>query len=199
MKLEALAKRIAEKTHTPALEKVVLGQGDVHDLPDGCIPWHGAATGKTGHRPRMRRGYDSLPYTGIAFDRRRPVINFQKKSYPVTRLLFEKLFDKPFPFRLHQQCATEMCVNPLHFEPREINRRGYEPFPEIEMAPEEPLISDEWTGEEVAEVVEIALTENTPGNWSELMTLPIMEEAPEAMVQSYLRSISKPHLLPRAA
>ena len=45
-------------------------------------------------------------------------------------------------------------------------------------------------------MIELALIENTPGNWDELMDLPIMEDAPEKQVQSYLRSINKPHLLP---
>ena len=106
MKIETLAKRIAKKSDTTALEKIVLGQGSVQDLPDRCIIWKGAVNGKTGHRPRMRRGYDHLPYLGIAYDRPRPIINFQNKTYHRPRLLFEKLHNKPFPFRFHQLCAT---------------------------------------------------------------------------------------------
>ena len=198
MKLETLAKRIAEKSHTPALEKIVLGEGTAQDLPDSCIIWHGAASGKNGHRPRMRRGYDNMPFTGISFDRRRPVINFQKKTHQLPRFLFEKLHDKPFPFRFHQLCATEMCINPLHFEPREISHRGHETFGDFEAPPEEPVFSEEWTKGEVAEVVELALTENTPRNWVELMKLTIMEDAPEDLVAEYLQSIGKPHLMPAA-
>ncbi|MCU9840568.1 hypothetical protein OEZ49_22740 [Ruegeria sp. WL0004] len=198
MKLETLAKRIAKKSRTPALEKIVLGQGTVQDLPDTCIIWHGAASGKNGHRQRMRRGYDNMPYTGISFDHRRPVINFQKKTYQIPRLLFEKLHDKPFPFRFHQLCATEMCINPLHFEPRKVNLFGYEPFRDFEAPPEEPIYSEEWGQEDVKEIVEIALTESTPLNWSELMSLPIMEGAPEKQVAAYLQSIGKPHLTPVA-
>jgi hypothetical protein len=196
MKIETLARRVAEKTRTPALEKIILGQGGVHDLPNSCIQWLGAASGKDGPRPRTRRGYDNLPYIGIAFDRRRPVVNFQKKSYHPARLLFEKLFDKPFPFRLHQQCATDMCVNPLHFELREICSSAYRPFPDMDMPPAVPPTSDDWSSEEVAELVEIALTENSPLNWAQLMELPIMEDAPSAQVAKYLATIGKPQLMP---
>ena len=139
-----------------------------------------------------------MPYIDIAHDRARPVINFQKKSHYIPRLLFEKLHDKPFPFRLHRLCSTEMCINPLHFEPREINLRGFEPFGDFETPNEEPAFSEEWTKAEVAELVELALTENTPRNWTELMALALMEDTPEDMVAKYLESIGKPHLLPTA-
>lgn len=198
MKLQTLAKRIAGKSDTPALEKIVLGQGSVQDLPDQCIIWKGATSGKNRHRSRMRRGYDNMPYLGIAFDRPRPVINFQKTTYHVPRLLFEKLHDRPFPFRFYQLCATERCINPLHFEPRQINLRDCEPFSDIEARNAEPVYSDEWTKEDVTEVVELALAESTPRNWSELMGLPIMEDAPEKMVADYLLCINKPHLMPAA-
>ena len=196
MKIETLAKRIAKKTGEPILEKVVLGQATAHDLPDHCIPWHGATTGKDGLRIRVRRDYGNQGYPGFEYDRLRPVIQYQKKRHYVPRLLFENLTGTTYPYRLNQACGRGLCVNPLHFTPKEIQTRGDEDFGDVEEVPDIPEFTEEWSLADVEEVVEIALTENTPRDWSELMTLTIMEGAPQHMVCEYLGQINKPHLLP---
>ncbi len=193
MKKETLAKRIAEKSGEPVLEKVILGNATVQEIPERCMPWQGKVTGSKHGRVRKRRDYDFLLYQIGTFDHLRPVIRFQKKEHGVHRLLVEGLMETDYPLRLIKTCGTERCVNPLHFVPKEIRSNGFTALPdEVDV-----IQSDEdWAIEEVEEVVEIALTENYPGNWQELMTLPILEGVPPKLAENVLTKLNRLHLLP---
>lgn len=196
MKIETLAKRIAEKTDSPVMGDVILGSAVPQDLPTECVLWAGATTGKRALRQRVRRDYGNLAYPGFEFDRPRAVVNFEKKRHYVNRLLFEKLASPGFPYRLEPLCGQDLCVNPLHFHPKEIRPGGYETFSEVEAPPEDFSMDDPWTIEEAAEIIEMALTEHSPTTWFDLMKLPCMEDVPKTMVSEYLASINKQHLLP---
>jgi hypothetical protein len=65
MKLETLAKRLAAKTNTPELEKVVLGQADITTLSMECMLWTGAAQGVS-PRPQGKIRRDRSNHREIA-------------------------------------------------------------------------------------------------------------------------------------
>jgi len=200
MKLEILAKRLSQKTDTPILEAAVLGRAEKSELPEDCIIWQGAHTGKPGPRLRMKRGYDNLPWITSVRDRPRAVINFKGKRHTVQRLLFDLLIAPDFPYKLENTCGEPLCVNPVHYVAKAVhngNMRHSEPkgpnVPSNDLGPvyvnEEP-----WTIDEISELVEIALTEHSITCWQSLIELELLTGAPHDLIDKYLRSIGKHHL-----
>ncbi|MDF0603574.1 hypothetical protein P1J78_22855 [Psychromarinibacter sp. C21-152] len=194
MRIETLARRLAQKTNEPLIEKLVLGEIEVTDLPMEHIIWTGNADGGTNtHRSKMERDYGNLPYKTVVRDKKRPVIKWQGKRIGVARLLFQIATKPNFEFRLKSLCGEDMCVNPLHRTVEQINGQFAPPPPE-----EAPDIGnrgdDDWTFEEGVEIAEMMLTENTPTCWDEVVALPITEGMPEDLLREVLIHLNKEHL-----
>ncbi|KPD10281.1 hypothetical protein [Phaeobacter sp. 11ANDIMAR09] len=200
MKLETLAKRISQKTNTPILEAIVLGTAQKDELPEHCIYWDGAHTGKAEPRVRMKRGYDNIPWPTVVRDRPRAVINFKGKRHAVQRLLFDFTVAPDFPYKLENTCGEPLCVNPIHYLAKAVhNSNVRQPEPKGADQSKDDLdqhIADEgpWTVEEVGELVEMALTEHAITSWQSLIDLEILTEAPHELISEYLNTIGKQHL-----
>lgn len=151
MKLETLARRIAEKAGAPALEDAIL-QGT---LPDemGCMVWTGKKT-RSGLFPRMVRDSEGRPGYEPSLHKPSPLIQYEKKDHYVNRLVFSKTRNQDLSnVKLSNICGDTLCVNPLHW---------VVPLKTEELIEEEdlPEISEEWTLEDALELLEIYLETN---------------------------------------
>lgn len=180
MKLETLAKRLAEKTNCPDLEQVILGKAE---LSNECLIWSGRVTNPTsptGFRwdhGEMRYGRNN-PY---------PMINFQGRPIGVHRLLFLLIIKPNFEFRMQRTCTgSPNCVNPMHFDILAASQSASEPEPEFTVG--------SWTKEEVLQMLEILLTEQEPKSWEDVNTSPLMDSAPHEMIRMALISLGKGYL-----
>lgn len=187
MKFETLAKRLAEKTGTPELEKIILGEGALSDLPTTCMIWTGACDNEfTGYRLRTtyvakgiikkQEAVKSCPV---------PILRWQKKKRLVRRLIFQLLTKADYEYRLVSQCKNHKCVNPLHLE--------------IQNPPSNPddiPYTTEWDFKAMEELVEMLLTEQTPRNWQDVINAPLMDGVPLDLLEDVLRKLNRRHLLP---
>ncbi|GGA29941.1 hypothetical protein [Neptunicoccus cionae] len=199
MKIEILAKRVAQKTKSPILEKLILGEVGRDDLPENCMIWTGASTGRSGPRMRYKRGYDNIPELTIIMDRPRPVVNFSGKRHSVNRLLFDFATKLDYPYRLESSCGEAMCVNPVHYLPKAIRPGGFAAQEtcdmELSQVQDGPaFVEDPWTLQEVGEFVETALEEHSPTSWQSLIELTFLGEVPHVLIDEYLKKIGKDHL-----
>ena len=195
MRIETLAKRLAQKTNTPVLEDVVLGKRPVQDLPMDHMMWTGAMDGKfDGYKVRKaldRRGEGY--YLNMVRSYPIPIIRWQGAKIAVHRLIFQLINKPDYEFRMKNTCCVLGCVNPLHWTAEAITRNE----PEPDAVPDFMMASDDaWTDEEVEEMLEILFTEQSPANWGDVMTAPLMEGAPEDKVQRVLAKLNRRHLLP---
>ena len=187
MKLEILAKRIAQKTNTPELEGVLL-RGE--PVPTGCMIWTGARN-ISGIRSdlRMKRGYDGIKQAQHAHEKSQGTIQHEGVRTAVHRLIFQ-IMEKPnYEYRMKSLCERECCVNPLHWG---VIRLG-EPQYDIPEMPEFDF-NDPWTDEEVVEHIELLLGGYTPSSWADLIAQPLMEEVPHDMLKEQLIKMRKAHL-----
>lgn len=191
MKLSTLARRLAEKTGTPILEKVVLGEEPIEALPSDCMPWEGAVDGIRDPRLALRRTYSGEVYSEKRLDRPSPVIKFQGKKLRVVRLIFQLIQKPDYEYRLIRTCEDHpRCVNPLHYSVQRIGTP--EQGPEVE----EPTISSDWLQIDVDELLEFLFLEASPTSLEEVMAHPFMEEGPPIeMVRDGLINMNKEHLL----
>ena len=167
MKKETLLARIRDRTEPPL---------DIQHPPEGCTVWLGASKGGMNARPVRRFGYITR-----SVDLPRGVIKYQGKQHYVHRLIHWLLYDSTD--RLRQLCGTPLCINPNHWKTPE------------RVAPEpEFILNDDWTPEEVEELLEIVLTESEPQSFADVMTHPILEDAPAQLVQEALTKLNKDHL-----
>lgn len=188
MKLETLAKRLADKTNTPILEQVILGQAELTALPMECMLWTGA---KLGTGPRMRTNRHTQ--RGLLVERvvERPygVISWQGKRTSVARLIFQLIQKPDYDFRMWNECDTPLCVNPFHYR---IEKVEVEPPP-----PEETFVigdDEDLPEEELEELVEIMLTDYDPTCWDDVTKAEILEGIPLEPVRALLRRMNKEHL-----
>lgn len=194
MKLETLAKRLAAKTNTPILEKVVLGQAPISDLPSECMIWTGAALyAKKRAKPRtLRSPRDGLRMDMIEDERPVGIIRHGKtekgnpKTISVHRLIFTLAMNPQFEFRMWNDCGQPCCVNPMHFEVQETTSTVPEP-----PAPE---VNTDWTEDDLEELLEFILAEQDPRSWEDIIGNPDLEGAPEFMVRDVLKRMNKEHL-----
>jgi len=194
MRRETLFKRLAEKTNYPLLEKILLGEVPHEDLTMDCLPWTGAKMARTsnGRVKSINCRKQGLRVTQVFNERQYGVINWQKKQTPVHRVLFLLLYKPSYEFKMANHCGTPLCVNPLHFEIREVT--GEHKPPPISEIPPMPDLDDPWSPEEVEEIVEMLLDQHTPTCWEDVISRPMMEGVPHDMVREYLTSINKGHL-----
>lgn len=194
MKLETLAKRLAEKTNTPILEQVVLGQAPITELPTECMIWTGAKLGTTPRKgPRVSREARDGLMVALVHDQPYGIIRWQKKTISVRRLLFQLINKPDYEFRMWCDCNVPLCVNPLHYTVEDVT-------PE-HIPREEPDLEDitfdgdeGWELGEVEELVEILLTENEPSSWDDVAKHPLMEDVPHGLLRQVLINLNKEHL-----
>ncbi|MCG7629049.1 hypothetical protein MHM88_14655 [Epibacterium sp. MM17-32] len=194
MKLETLAKRLAEKTNTPILEQVVLGEAPITELPTECMTWTGAKLGAAPRKgPRVsREARDGLTIAQVQ-DQPYGIIRWQKKTISVRRLLFQLINKPDYEFRMRCDCNVPLCVNPLHYTveditPEDVDQDGHT-LEDITFDGDEG-----WELGEVEELVEILLTENEPSSWEEVVDHPLMEDVPPELLREVLVKLNKEHL-----
>lgn len=189
MRIELLAKRLADKTGTPLLEQVVLKQASVLDLPTRCMLWTGSMSGP--HRvPRMRkvRDHHNMQYASVVVARAYSIINHKGGRVSVPRLIHLLLHRPDHQFRMRALCESPCCVNPLHW--------SADPVDTPMRVPVDFSFSDnEWSDADVEEILEILLTEYSPKTWADVIAAPIMDGAPEEMIRKGLTKLGKRHLL----
>lgn len=196
MRFELLAKRLAEKTNTPILEQVLLGEGDLKDLPAECMTWTGATNHKIPKpRVRMLRGSNNVGYPYVTTNRPTPIIKWQGKRIGVHRLIFQLITKPDYEFTLRNICENPLCVNPFHWqvyptEPKE-EPEGEDLMPDFEIA-------SDWTVEEIEEMLEVLLSDPNIRSWDDILQTPMMTEdgAPEDLVVEALQRLQRHHLLP---
>ena len=192
MKLETLAKRLAEKTGTPVLEQVILGQEPVERLPDDHMIWTGAANGRSfGHRLIKRRDANNVAFPDMILDMPYGVVNWQGKRISVHRLIFQLIVKPDYEFRMTTACGVSCCVHPLHWEVSKVEpaHKETDAVPDFEFSGD-----DDWTSEEVEELVEIVLGEQSPETWDDVLLSPLMEGVPEDLLRACLLDLGKGHL-----
>lgn len=190
MKLETLAKRLADKTNTPELEHVILGDFDMSALPIHCMIWTGAKGGATPRKaPRVsRNSRDGLRVEQVE-DRPYGIITWQGDRVSVHRLIFQLIQKPDYEFRMWCDCQSPLCVNPLHFTVEPVVQKTTEPDDTIYIGMDEE-ISDE----EVEELVEITLTEGDPRHWGDVITYPLLEGIPPEAIRRALQKLNREHL-----
>lgn len=198
MKLATLAKRLAEKSNTPILEQVILGQAELSALPSECMVWTGSSQGNNTLRVMKARDRHKAAFPHVRMDMPRPVIRYQGKKQSVPRLVFLFAVNPDFEFHLQQQCPTPLCINPAHFEVKELDanrqprKKKQVDIPEFVYVPPE---DDEWTDEEVLSSLETYLDqEEAPRGWSDLVKHPLLHGIPHDMLREQLIKLNKEHL-----
>ena len=194
MKLETLAKRLAAKTNTPELEKVVLGQADITTLPMDCMLWTGAAQGvSSGLRTTVRRDRQSGMELTQVRDRPYGIIRWQGKTISVHRLIFQLVMKPDYEFRMWSNCGVPLCCNPLHYQVERVEREILEPDQTIIIGPED---TDTWTEEEVEEILEGMLDGYDLTNWGDVINNPMIagEDIPHGLFRQVLCNMNKEHL-----
>ena len=180
MKLEKLAKRLAEKTGTSALEDFILGRKSLDQLPNDCMLWTGKAT-LSGIRVMMDRDCLNIPvyYRTI----RRPMGQMQiaGKSEYVHRLVFKLLAKPDYEFQMRNICGNSLCCNPKHWNVTS-------PMPEVEFD------NSAWTLEEAEETIEAMLARYEVTSWDDVMLNPLMQDIPPDLIREVLIKLNKEHL-----
>lgn len=185
MKLETLARRLAEKTNTPELEDVILGQSNIDTLPMTCMEWTGAAFGVS-PRKDFRKSRSSARGWQVDLVKDKPygVMQWQGKVIAVRRLIFQLINKPDFPFRMWNTCGSTLCVNPFHYSITSV-----EPAEETIVEIED---GDAFPYEEALEIVEAVLTGHDLENFREN---PMLEDIPEDLLREVLTDLNKEHLL----
>lgn len=188
MKLETLARRIAQKTDTPELEKLLLEGGDI---PTKCMPWTGATIRPAGgdFRLKMGRDYNNVAVPAMVMDRPYGKIRWQGKIMMVHRLVFQLIIKPDFEYYMRDQCGNSLCVNPMHWEIIPLSSNPPAPPP-----PE--VIEETWTEQEVEEMLDYLLFKNEVKSWDDIISHEAMEGAPPEMLEAQLAKWWKAHLLP---
>lgn len=180
MKIEILAKRLAEKTNTPRLADFILGKRPVAQLPNDCMTWTGKKTlaGLTVKPARDRLNVPVL-YRTI----RRPLgqIQVDGKTEYVHRVVFKLLVKPDHEFHMRNICGNSLCCNPKHWDVS-----SHLP----------PVIFDisEWTPEEVEETVDAMLGRYEIHSWADVEANPLMQDIPHHMIKECLINMNKEHL-----
>ena len=194
MKLSTLARRLAEKTNTPVLEEVILGEASFEDLPGECIVWTGAKHySKPAYRYQRRRNSQMLPVPYIVKDRPVGVIRYAGKRHHVHRLVFQLIFKPPYEFRLFRQCGTDLCVNPLHWHLEPLQNHSPPSKPQSEPEPPPELMSMEWTRQDVVDILELKLMTEQPKSFEEVLGYYDEDVDPD-LVREVLIEAGKGHL-----
>jgi len=180
MKLETLAKRVAQKAGAPELEECLVHQRAPESMD--CMIWTGKKT-REGLFPKMVRDSDGRPGMEPVMVHSRPMIRYNRRENYADRLVFSLTTGREIlNRRLEKICGEPLCVNPNHSILHELPEDSPPPPPP---PPEE---EDDWSVEEAVELLEIYLTTNRPPIDPEhplLLDIPedIMAQAKEQMGQ----------------
>jgi hypothetical protein len=194
MKLSTLIKRLAEKTDTPILEQVLLGEKGIEELPQTCILWTGSCGNKGRTRVKLKR--DSMNRTQMVTEKEYQDVRvmFQGQRIRVPRLIFQLMFKPNYEYRLYRVCGGEdTCVNPLHWKMKRVEKEDTSLPPEPEIEP--VMMGLEWTQEEVDEILELIFDQSVPRSFEELMQHDFLEDSPpEEMIRIGLQKMNKDYL-----
>jgi len=180
MKIETLAKRIADKTRTPALEDFILGKRPITELPHDCMIWTGKKT-LGGIRTVMDRDVLNIPVHYRTIRRSMGQIQINGKAEYVHRLVFKLLTKPDFEFHMRNICGNSLCCNPKHWDVSS-------PMPEVQFD------NSEWTPEEAEETVEAMLARYEITSWDDVTANPLMQDIPPALIRQALIKLNKEHL-----
>lgn len=180
MRIELLAKRLAEKTNTPQLADFVLGRKSVNELPNECMVWTGKRT-VTGLTVKIQRDALNIPVSYRAVRKPLGQIQFAGKMEYVHRLVYRLLIKPDYEFHMRNICGNSLCCNPKHWDVSS-NR------------PEVVFSFEEWKPEEVEEAVEAMLSRYDVLNWNDVVENPLMQDIPHQMIRDCLTRLRKEHL-----
>jgi hypothetical protein len=192
MRLEILAKRLADKTNTPILEQIILDEAPITDLPETCMIWTGTANHNS-KETRFRKIRDTTGGTwiGAAADFPQGLIQFDGKRHTVNRLIMSLVLKPSFEFRMTKECQSPLCVNPIHWSIRgTLPKKALPPEEDTEMG----INQGAWTLKEAEELIEILLTEQSPKCFEDVVNATLMEECPHDLAREVLLKLNKGHL-----
>lgn len=194
MKLEQYARRLAEKTGTPELEPIILGDLPLTALPDRCMPWTGLKTTKERRvRKKMIRDGDNRPYQGGVIDSPYGIIQVEGRQILVHRYIFMLLVKPGYEFTLHNECGNTLCCNPMHWTPKGQAVPTERPDPDgFYYDPDEP-----WKQTEVNSLLDQAIALYEFHNWEELINTNLLIDCPRDMILVGLKDFRRPELYPR--
>ena len=193
MRLEILAKRLAEKAGCPELEDIVLGNRPVEDMPSTCLPWKGS---HRKHQPRYRRPRRrATGFVDAEFVVEPPsaLIQHEGKRLQVHRLIFQLIAKPDYQFRMYQECNTPLCVNPMHWTVKKLDDPTKPPPPPEEPL-EPPVENEDWTLAEAIEVLEIFFMTSDPRSWADIEAAEMLQDVPPMLLKEALRDMNKEHL-----
>lgn len=174
MKPRTLLRRLADKTHTPGLPRMVMG---LEPWPSNCMIWTGATT-KGGSMLRMGRDYE-----GQAYKYMNTVIRHGRVlDQSAHRVIYALAHPELEVFALSSICGVELCVNPTHWRLRTSMAPPPEAFPDATYEPDAP-----WTYEDAEFQVEKYLSTK---DVEQLLDIP-----PDLCTEVFTR-IGKLHLMP---
>ena len=191
MRFETMAKRLAEKTGTPLLEKVLLGEAEVTELPVECMIWKGGKTKSKKSDWKLEKIRNGRGEVHPHMVQRQPyaTVKYQGRFRLVHRLIYQFLMKPDFEFRMQQTCSTPVCVNPLHWHMSPVEAR-----PVSKSRIPEP--DEDWTEEIVFEMLDAILGDvPPPSNWDEVINHIDMQGAPPEVVRKALLAMNKEHLI----
>jgi hypothetical protein len=180
MKIEILAKRLAEKTNTPALFDFIMGTRSYKELPLDCMLWTGRKT-ISGRSRKMFRDNQNIPVFCTAHRRPMGQIQVNKSTEYVHRLIYKILIRPSFEFRMENRCGNPLCVNPKHWE-------IYNGIPEVDYG------SPDWSPEEVQEAVDGMLSRYQVLSWDDVIANPLTMDCPHDMLRECLTKMNREHL-----
>lgn len=180
MRIELLAKRLAEKTNTPQIADFVLGRKSVTELPNDCMIWTGKKT-LAGLTIKPDRDTKNIPI--LYRTSRRPMGQMQVdgRTEYVHRLVFKLLAKPDYEFHMRNICGNSLCVNPKHWDVSS-------PRPDVVFE------SNEWTQDEVEETVDAMLSRYEITSWQDVIDNPLMQDIPHDQIREVLVKINKEHL-----
>lgn len=188
MRLETLAKRLAQKTNTPILEQVILGQANLEELPATCMIWTGAKNGD-GIRMRTSRNSKRGILVERVVERAYGVINWQGKRTSVARLVFQLTQKPDYEFSLWNCCGVGLCVNPRHYQVK---------TPVVEIEAQEGSFyvgtDEDIPEDELEELIEIMLLNYDPRSWDDVASAEILEGISHEQIRGMLLKMNKEHL-----
>lgn len=180
MRIEILAKRLAQKTNTPALEDFILGRRSLAELPNDCMVWTGKAT-SSGVYIKQDRDCKNIPVKYRTMRRPLGQIQVEGRTEYTHRLVFKLLTKPTTEFQMRNICGKSLCCNPKHWD--------------VSTDTPQIVIDDSpWTLEEAEEAVEMFLTRYEPKSWDDVVVNPLLQDIPHDMLREILIKNHKEHL-----
>lgn len=184
MKIEILAKRLAQKTNTPCLADFILGKKAYCELPFDCMIWTG---GKSISGTGVKRSRDgrNIPTPHVVMRRSIGRIHFGGKSEYVHRLIYAILLKPEHDFTMENRCGNPLCANPRHWE---VFTHALSLPPPVDFG------DPEWTEEEIEQAVDGMLGRYVVHSWEDVITNPMTMDIPHHLLRDHLVKINKEHL-----